>query len=262
MTLRPNQRCAPLRPAAHPVPHSPFPISCVSSLDELQARLGHPFRDPALLRMALTHPSIAHESGTSQNHNQRLEYLGDAVLQLALSRELYDRYPQHDEGPLTKIRAQLVNQVSLAEQGRALDLGKFLILSRGEEINGGRERPSIIADAYEAILGALFLDGGYEVARTFILHSFRDEFTNIENAATADNPKGCLQEILQAVSSEAPLYQVLAVTGPDHDRSFECAVLHKGTEIGRGTGKSKKLAESHAAATALDQLRASSAKRP
>lgn len=100
------------------------------------------------------------------------------------------------------------------------------------------------------------------MARTFILHSFRDEFTNIENAATADNPKGCLQEILQAISSEAPLYQVLAVTGPDHDRSFECAVLHKGTEIGRGTGKSKKLAESHAAATALDQLRASSAKRP
>ena len=156
----------------------------MSSLDALQARLGHSFRDPALLLLALTHPSISHEAGTDQEHNQRLEYLGDAVLQLALSRELYDRYPHHDEGPLTKIRAQLVNQVCLAEQGRALGLGEHLILSRGEQNNGGRERPSIIADAYEAILGALFLDGGYDVARAFILRSFHDEFTDVESAAT------------------------------------------------------------------------------
>jgi len=231
----------------------------VSSLDELQARLGHQFRDPALLLLALTHPSISHEMGASQDHNQRLEYLGDAVLQLALSRELYDRYPHHDEGPLTKIRAQLVNQVSLAEQGRALGLGEHLILSRGEQLNGGRERPSILADAYESILGALFLDGGYDVARAFILHTFRDEFTDIETAASADNPKGALQEILQAISSEAPQYQVLTATGPDHDREFECAVFYKGEEIGRGRGKSKKLAESQAAAVALDRLRARSA---
>ncbi len=227
----------------------------MSSLNALQARLGHQFRDPALLRLALTHPSISHEMGASQDHNQRLEYLGDAVLQLVLSRELYDRYPQHDEGPLTKIRAQLVNQASLAEQGRALGLGEQLILSRGEQLNGGRERPSILADAYEAILGALFLDGGYDVARAFILHSFQDEFTDIENTATADNPKGALQEILQAISSEAPQYQVLTATGPDHDREFECAVLYKGEEIGRGRGKSKKTAESQAAAAALERLR-------
>lgn len=226
------------------------------SLDALQARLGHQFRDPALLRLAVTHPSISHEAGTSEAHNQRLEYLGDAVLQLALTRELYDRYPQHDEGPLTKIRAQLVNQVSLAEQGRLLGLGEHLVLSRGEQLNGGRERPSILADAFESVLGALFLDGGYDVARVFILHCFRDEFTDIESAATADNPKGVLQEILQAISSEAPQYQVLAATGPDHDRDFECAVLYKGEEIGRGTGKSKKTAESQAAAVALARLRA------
>lgn len=232
----------------------------MSKLHELEARLGHQFRDPTLLRLAITHPSVAHETGTSGGHNQRLEYLGDAVLQLSLSRELYDRFPQHDEGPLTKIRAQLVNQASLAGQGRSLGLGEFLILSRGEQSNGGRDRPSIIADAYEAILGALFLDGGFEVARKFILHCFRDEFTDVENAATLDNPKGCLQEILQAVSSEAPQYQILSVSGPDHDRSFECAVFHKGTEIGRGHGKSKKLAESHAAATALDQMRSNNAK--
>jgi len=227
----------------------------VSSLDDLQARLGHQFRDPMLLRLALTHPSISHEMGSSQDHNQRLEYLGDAVLQLALSRELYDRYPHHDEGPLTKIRAQLVNQVSLAEQGRALGLGEHLILSRGEQLNGGRERPSILADAYEAVLGALFLDGGYEVARVLILERFRDALADIETAATTDNPKGALQEILQAISNEAPQYQVLSATGPDHDRSFECAVYHKGGEIGRGAGKSKKLAESQAAAAALARMR-------
>ncbi len=241
---------------------SPFILSAVSSLPDLEARIGHAFRDPALLRLALTHPSISHEAGASEGHNQRLEYLGDAVLQLTLSRELYDRYPHHDEGPLTKIRAQLVNQVSLAAQGRALGLGDHLILSRGEHLNGGRERPSIIADAYEAILGALFLDGGYEAARAFILHSFRDEFTDVESAATADNPKGALQEILQAISSEAPQYQIIAVTGPDHDRNFECAVFHKGVEIARGTGKSKKLAESQAAGAAMEQLRSSNTVKP
>lgn len=228
----------------------------MSSLDALQARLGHPFREPALLLLALTHPSIAHEAGTDQEHNQRLEYLGDAVLQLALTRELYDRYPQHDEGPLTKIRAQLVNQVSLAEQGRLLGLGEHLILSRGEQLNGGRERPSIIADAYEAILGALFLDGGYEAARAFVLRSFQAALGDIESATARDNPKGALQEIMQAISSEAPQYQLLAVTGPDHDRSYECAVLHRGEEVGRGVGKSKKTAESQAAAAALELLRA------
>ncbi len=231
----------------------------LSSLDDLQARLGHQFRDPALLRLALTHPSISHEMGSSQDHNQRLEYLGDAVLQLALSRELYDRYPQHDEGPLTKIRAQLVNQTSLAEQGRALGLGAHLVLSRGEQLNGGRERPSILADAYESVLGALFLDGGFDVAREFILHNFRDSFAEIESTSATDNPKGALQEILQAIASEAPQYQVLAATGPDHDRSFECAVFHRGEEIGRGNGKSKKLAESQAAAVALERLRAKNA---
>ncbi|MFM8468934.1 MAG: ribonuclease III [Limisphaerales bacterium] len=227
----------------------------MSKLDELQHRLGHRFRDPTLLRLALTHPSISHEQGTSTEHNQRLEYLGDAVLQLALSRELYDRYPHRDEGPLTKIRAQLVNQGSLAERGRALGLGEHLILSRGEQLNGGRERPSILADAFESILGALFLDGGYDVARAFILQSFQDEFTGIEAAATADNPKGALQEILQAISKEAPQYEVLSATGPDHDRSFECAVRYQGEEIGRGQGKSKKMAESQAAAAALERMR-------
>ena len=220
----------------------------------LTDRLGHRFRDPALLRLALTHPSISHELSTDQEHNQRLEYLGDAVLQLALSRELYDRHPGLDEGPLTKIRAQMVNQSSLAEQGRALELGEHLILSRGEQINGGRERASILADAYEAVLGAIFLDGGYDLARAFVLRTFASQLAEAANDSGLDNPKGALQEIIQSFSSEAPQYQVLNATGPDHDRSFECAVFHLGQELGRGDGKSKKLAETKAAAAALDLL--------
>ena len=208
-----------------------------------------------LLQLALTHPSIAHELGVSHDHNQRLEYLGDAVLQLALSRELYDRYPEDDEGPLTKIRAQLVKQDSLTAQGRALNLGPLLILSRGESQNGGRDRPSILADAFEALLGALFLDGGYDVARRFILQAFAANFADVESGPSTDNPKGALQEVLQAISSEAPQYQVLSATGPDHDRNFECAVFYKGEEIGRGNGKSKKLAESQAAIVALERMK-------
>ena len=137
-----------------------------------------------------------------------------------------------------------------------LGLGEHLVLSRGEQLNGGRERPSILADAFESVLGALFLDGGYEAARRVILEYFRGAFMEVESTVTVDNPKGALQEILQAISSEAPQYQVVATTGPDHDRNFECAVFHKGEEIGRGLGKSKKLAESQAAVVALDRLKA------
>jgi len=234
----------------------------VTSLDALQDRLGYRFRETSLLLLALTHPSVIHEQGGSQAHNQRLEYLGDAVLQLALSREIYDRYPNHDEGPLTKIRSQLVNQSSLAEQGRLLGLGEHLVLSRGEQINGGRERPSILADAYEALLGAIFLDGGFEAARAFILDCFRTQFTEIADVSMLDNPKGALQEILQAFSSEAPQYHVTSASGPDHDRCFECAVTHQGQELGRGKGKSKKTAESQAAAVALERLKARDAAGP
>ena len=134
----------------------------MSEFIEFQTRLGYQFRDEGLLRLALTHPSVAHEAGTPSPHNQRLEFLGDAVLQLVLTRELYEKFSAFDEGPLTKARAKLVNRRTLAEHARSLGLGPHLILSRGEEINGGRERGSTLADAFEAVLGAIFLDGGLE----------------------------------------------------------------------------------------------------
>ena len=225
------------------------------SLIEFQNRLAYQFRDENLLRLALTHPSVAHESGREMEHNQRLEFLGDSVLGLVLSRQLYEKFPDADEGLLTKSRAKLVNATSLAEHARRLNLGAHLILSRGEEISGGRDRASALADAFEALLGAIFLDGGFDAAREFILREFQNEISELTLPGGIENPKGELQELLQAKSSNAPQYQLIAAEGPDHDRQFICAVFHDGVELARGSGKSKKAAESDAALAALKGLR-------
>ena len=234
-------------------------------LSDLQTRLGYAFHDEGLLQLALTHPSVAHESAMANSdgneapprpaHNQRLEFLGDAVLQVVLTHELYDKFPAVDEGPLTKARAKLVNRRTLAEHARALDLGAHLILSHGEEMHGGRERPSALADTFEALLGAIFQDGGFDAARAFILREFGAAFGKLGVLPTIENPKGELQELLQARSPEAPEYQVVSTAGPDHDRVFECVVLHEGVELARGRGKSKKAAESEAALAALKKMR-------
>jgi ribonuclease-3 len=223
----------------------------VSNLGALQELLGYVFQDESLLRLALTHPSVAHESAVATPHNQRLEFLGDAVLGLVLTRELYEKFPGLDEGPLTKARAQMVNRRTLADEARRLNLGEQLLLSRGEESSGGRLRQSALADAFEAVLGAMFLDGGYEAARGFILRCFRDAFGELTKVPNLENPKGELQELLQSSSTEAPRYEMTLATGPDHDRVFECAVFHQDVELGRGSGKSKKEAESRAAFAAL-----------
>lgn len=229
----------------------------MSQYEKFQENLGYVFHDPELLKLALTHPSVAHEQDTPMHTNQRLEFLGDAVLQLVLTRELYDKFPGFDEGPLTKARAKLVNRATLAAHGGALDLGAYLILSRGEETHGGRERPSALADAYEAVVGAVFLDGGFEAAKAFILRQFSGELGGLTVIPIMENPKGELQELLQAISAEPPRYDVVSATGPDHDRVFECIVMHDGIELARGRGKSKKAAESEAALVALTKLRES-----
>ena len=229
-------------------------MPAVTGYEELQTRLSYVFRDRALLQLALTHPSVAHEQGAALQTNQRLEFLGDAVLQLALTRELYEKFPGFGEGPLTKARAKLVNRRTLAERAKHLGLGQYLIVSRGEEIHGGRERPSALADTYEALLGAIFLDGGFEAARDFILAQFQAAFGGLAVIPILENPKGELQELLQAVSPDAPHYHVVLATGPDHDRIFECTVHHGGAELARGQGKSKKAAESEAALAALTRL--------
>lgn len=225
-----------------------------TDLHLLESALGHTFRDQALLRLALTHPSAAHDPSKSLAHNQRLEFLGDAVLQLILTHELYERFPEVGEGPLTKARARLVNRRILAELAGRVDLGVHLRLGRGEESHGGRERPSALADAFEAVLGALFLDGGLEIVRRFILRLMHEEIGQLAEPMALDNPKGELQELLQSGSVEPPQYTVENATGPDHDREFECSVAHLGVVLGRGRGKSKKDAESQAALAALRKL--------
>jgi ribonuclease-3 len=217
--------------------------------------LAYNFRDEKLLALALTHPSVAHESGVAGEHNQRLEFLGDSVLGLVLSQKLFEKFPDADEGVLTKSRAKLVNASSLAEHARKLNLGAHLILSRGEETSGGRERASALADTFESLLGAIFLDGGFDAAREFILREFENDFSALTEISGIENPKGELQELLQSRSPNAPEYQTVSATGPDHDRVFECVVQHEGVELARGRGKSKKAAESDAALAALKKLR-------
>jgi len=221
----------------------------------LQKRLGYSFKKPELLELALTHPSVNHERSETLN-NQRLEFLGDAVLQMIISAELYRQFPTRDEGTLSEVRARMVNRDALAEQAVQIKLGKELMLSRGEERNGGRERASALADAFESVVGAIYLDGGFMKVKKFILTQFCERFEGADAGRHVGNPKGELQEILQGKSAVAPEYRLLDSKGPDHDRSFECAVRHSGHELARGTGKSKKTAESDAATKAIKLLKA------
>lgn len=217
----------------------------------LESILGHTFHQPQLLDEALTHGSVSYESQNPGVDNQRLEFLGDAVLQLALSHELFQRLAGDDEGRLTKSRAHLVSTKSLARHARELGLGRYLHLGRGEEANGGRDRDSTLADALEAVIGAIYLDDGLVSATKFILRMMESEVELLSEGMTESNPKGNLQERLQAVNSEAPCYQIVDQTGPDHAKSFEAVVTWNGRELGRGTGKSKKEAEVEAASVAL-----------
>ena len=234
----------------------------MDDLDALQQRLGHTFADAALLRLALTHPSVAHEQGAAIQSNQRLEFLGDAVLGLVLARELYEKFPDADEGVLTKARSRLVNARTLATHARSLELGEHLILGRGEEISGGRDKPSALADVFEAVLGAVFLDGGFAAAREFVLREFGPVLGELAVNPTIENPKGELQELLKAASPDAPLYETVSATGPDHAREFECKVTHAGVELARGRGGSKKIAESNAALAALEKMGGTACRRP
>jgi ribonuclease-3 len=222
---------------------------------KLQKIIGHEFKNIDLLVEALTHPSIAHERGNECNHhNQRLEFLGDAVLQLVLTDRIYKLYPDLPEGKLTQIRAHLANRHTLFQRAQAISLGDHLMLGKGEEASGGRERLSNLADAYEALLGAIYLDGGLRAARKFIFAQFAEEFANIKQTTPRQNPKGRLQELLQAHSSNGPIYRVVRESGPDHSKYFEVVVEWEGREIGRGNGSSKKQAETAAAELALSAL--------
>jgi ribonuclease-3 len=227
-----------------------------SSLEDFQQRLGHTFADENLLRQALTHASYGHEKRQRIPDNQRLEFLGDAVLQLAATAELYRRFPDLPEGRLTVLRARLVNRHHLQALAQELALGEHLILGRGEENSQGRQRGSILADAMEAVIGAIFAEAGWDAARPIVLRLIEPSLAAMssEDEAEAANPKGSLQEKLQAEGENPPVYRCLSETGPAHARLYEVVVEWQGRELGRGQGASKKEAETRAAQAALAAL--------
>lgn len=208
-----------------------------------------------LYKTALTHGSYTYENRLLvQENNQRLEFLGDAVLELSVSDYLYRTYPHYAEGELTKLRATIVCASSIARVASQLNLGDYLLMGRGEEKSGGRERPSILADAFEALLGAVFLDHGWEAAGKFALSCLKPVIEDVFAGRLERDYKTELQEVLQRRSPEPIQYIILNEKGPPHNKIFTAAVIYRNQEIGRGVGTSKKEAESQAAAQALEKM--------
>ncbi|MEP6810071.1 MAG: ribonuclease III [Chthoniobacterales bacterium] len=222
-------------------------------MNPLEERIGHKFRNSLLLAEALTHPSLGHETKRHHFDNQRLEYLGDAVLQLIVTEHLYALFPREAEGRLTKLRSRLVSREALCGHALRLDLGQFLMMGRGEESCGGRQRVSTLADAFEALLGAIYLDTDLATARRFLLTLGEEDFAQIEIEPVDINPKGHLQELLQSISPRSPIYELLSESGREHEKTFQVRVLWEGMALGEGEGRSKKQAETAAAEKAMQK---------
>lgn len=221
----------------------------------LEERIDYKFRNALLLAEALTHPSVAHETQQYHFDNQRLEFLGDAVLQLVISGYLFQHFGTAPEGQLTKLRSRLVSRDALKNHALKLDLGRYLMLGRGEEASGGRNRDSTLADGFEALIGAIYLDGGLDVARKFVLSQAQETLAQIEEEPVDINPKGQLQELLQGISPVSPVYETVAQSGPEHEKTFVVQVTWEGKVLGKGSGRSKKQAETVAAMEALELKR-------
>jgi ribonuclease-3 len=222
------------------------------ALTALQTRLDHRFRDPALLALAVTHPSWLADHPGELESNQRLEFLGDAVLLLILSDELFRLFPHDREGPLSRRRAALLNGSFLAGLARQLGLDACLRFGAGEERAGGRARPAALEDAFEALVGALYLDAGLDTARRVVLVIYGDIAAQLAAVEDAENPKGRLQELVQPRhGNDALRYEVVRTGGTAHAREYEVAVLLLDKRLGSGRGSSKKIAEEAAAAAAL-----------
>ncbi len=222
-------------------------------MEELEQRIGYVFRDKQLLRQALTHSSFTNEQRINKTQDyERLEFLGDAVLELVSSEYLYQQYPQVPEGELTKRRASVVCEPSLAFCARDIELGKYMRLGKGEEATGGRKRDSIIADVMEAVIGAIYLDGGMEPARKHIMKYI---LSDLEDKQLFFDSKSNLQELIQGKLKKEFSYIMLEESGPEHDKTFLVEVQMEGECLGKGTGRTKKAAEQQAAYQALLLLR-------
>jgi len=226
----------------------------VLELAALQKTLGTSFNDPSLLEQALVHSSYVNENPGTVTSNERLEFLGDAVLGFIIAEELYQRLPQSSEGEMTELRSSLVRGDALSRIARAISLGNYLYLGKGEEASGGRRKPANLAGALEAVIAAIFLDQNYSMARAFILRLMAKELKKALSQGIEPDYKSQLQELIQARHQQTPTYQLIETVGPDHDRKFTVEVKVGDTVLGRGSGKSKKAAEEEAARFALGQL--------
>lgn len=225
------------------------------NLEEVERKMEYTFQDKGLLILALTHSSYANElkKGSNEN-NERLEFLGDAVLDMMVSEYMFRQFPNMPEGELTKLRAAVVCEGSLAELARKFGLGRCILLGKGEESTGGRNRDSILADAFEAVIGAVCIDGGIAAATSYISRFMVEQIALTKHNFRSLDCKTHLQELIQKTSKVPLQYMIVSEEGPDHDKLFVAEVNHDGKILGRGNGKSKKEAEQNAANNALDHM--------
>lgn len=225
----------------------------IKNINQLEKNIGYKFKDIGKLKTAITHSSFANESKSKLSSNERLEFLGDAVLSIVVSDYIFLNCPNYPEGELSKLRASLVCEKSLCRFSKKLDVGSFLLLSHGEINSKGNERPSILADAFEAIIAAIYLDSGIDQAKKFILKFVVPEINSKKPKAFKDY-KTILQEIVQKNKEEVINYSLLRESGPDHDKHFEVLVKINSNVVGKGGGRSKKEAEQQAAREALELM--------
>ncbi|MEA4815699.1 MAG: ribonuclease III [Lachnospiraceae bacterium] len=228
-----------------------------NGIGNFESIIGYSFNNKELLKLALTHSSYSNENKKiNSEDNERLEFLGDAALDLVISAYIYRNFPDMFEGELTKLRAGVVCESGIAKMAREIRLGDFIRLGHGEETTGGRQRESILADAFEAVIGAVYLDGGLEETKRFILGLMIPEINSVKDSFKSLDAKTHLQEFIQRQSKMPINYIITGETGPDHDKIFTASVEHEGKLLGAGQGKSKKEAEQDAAYNALKKLEA------
>ena len=233
-----------------------MPVSFSKSIAPLEKTIEHTFRNKSLLKEALTHKSFSNEKDNKgQPFNERMEFLGDAVLSLVISKHLYFAYPEYSEADFSKIRAYAVQEASLSEAAKSINIGLYLRLGKGEEMTGGRKKPSLLANAFEAVLGALYIDGGIKKAEEFAIRSLSEKISELVSGNILFDYKTMLQEASQASFGVLPRYEIDKEEGPEHNKLFKVKVFINNVCYGSGKGKSKKAAAQMAAETGLEKIR-------
>lgn len=223
-------------------------------MHKLEEKISYEFKDKNLFLKSITHKSWANEVGQDGEHNEKLEFLGDAVLELALSDLLYRNFANDNEGDLSKKRASLVNESSLSLRAQALEVGNFIRLGKGEIQSNGGQKPRLLASCYEALIGALYLDSSFDTVKEIIHREFYHQIVKLNSESFESDYKTRLQEKLQDEHKDTPTYEIINETGPAHDKTFQVQITFKGKKVSTGEGKSKKVAEQSAAKIALEKI--------